>query len=106
MAKMRYMFGGKAKMSLVVRTPGGAGRGNAAQHMQSLEAWFAHVPGLLVAMPATPYDAKGLLKTAIQMDDPVIFIENKLLYKTRGEVPDTEYTIPFGQADIKEEENT
>lgn len=101
MAKMRYMFGGKANMSLVVRTPAGAGRGNAAQHMQSLEAWYVHVPGLKVVMPATPYDAKGLLKTAIRSDDPVIFIENKLLYATRGEVPTEEYLIPFGETDIK-----
>ena len=101
MAKMRYMFGGKANMSLVVRTPAGGGRGNAAQHMQSLEAWYVHVPGLKVVMPATPYDAKGLLKTAIRSDDPVIFIENKLLYATRGEVPTEEYLIPFGETDIK-----
>jgi len=100
-AKMRYMFGGKARLPLVVRTPAGAGRGNAAQHMQSLEAWFVHVPGLKVVMPATPYDAKGLLKTAVRDDNPVIFIEHKLLYATRGEVPEEEYTIPFGQADIK-----
>lgn len=101
MAKMRYMFGGKANVSLVMRTPAGAGRGNAAQHMQSLEAWYVHVPGLKVVMPATPYDAKGLLKTAIRSDDPVIFIENKLLYATRGEVPTEEYLIPFGETDIK-----
>lgn len=101
MAKMRYMFGGKAKVPAVVRTPAGAGRGNAAQHMQSLEAWFVHVPGLKVVMPSTPYDAKGLLKTAIRSDDPVIFVEHKLLYGTRGEVPDGEYCIPFGKADIK-----
>lgn len=101
MAKMRYMFGGKANVSLVVRTPAGAGRGNAAQHMQSLEAWYVHVPGLKVVMPATPYDAKGLLKTAIRSDDPVIFIENKLLYATRGEVPTEEYLVPFGETDIK-----
>jgi pyruvate dehydrogenase E1 component beta subunit len=101
MAKMRYMFGGKAKVPLVVRTPAGAGRGNAAQHMQSLEAWFVHVPGLKVAMPSTPYDAKGLLKTGIRSDDPVIFVENKLLYATRGEVPEEEYLVPFGEADVK-----
>ncbi len=101
MAKMRYMFGGKAKVPLVVRTPAGAGRGNAAQHMQSLEAWFVHVPGLKVAMPATPYDAKGLLKTAIRGDDPVIFVENKLLYATRGEVSEEEYLVSFGEADVK-----
>ena len=100
-AKIRYMFGGKATVPLVVRTPAGAGRGNAAQHMQSLEAWFVHVPGLKVVMPSTPYDAKGLLKTAIRDDNPVIFIEHKLLYATKGQVPEQEYTIPFGQADIK-----
>lgn len=101
MAKMRYMFGGKVSMPVVVRTPGGAGRGNAAQHMQSLEAWFVHVPGLRVVMPSTPADAKGLLKTAIRSDDPVIFVENKLLYRTRGEVPAGEFLIPFGKADVK-----
>jgi pyruvate/2-oxoglutarate/acetoin dehydrogenase E1 component len=100
-AKMRYMFGGKATLPLVVRTPAGAGRGNAAQHMQSLEAWFVHVPGLKVVVPSTPYDAKGLLKTAIRDDNPVVFVEHKLLYATKGEVPEQEYTIPLGQADIK-----
>ncbi len=103
MAKMHYMFGGKANMPVVVRTPGGGGRGNAAQHMQSLEAWFVHTPGLKVVMPATPYDAKGLLKASIRSDDPVIFVEHKLLYATKGEVPDEEYTIPLGQADVKRE---
>lgn len=103
MAKMRYMFGGKARMSVVVRTPAGAGRGSAAQHMQSLEAWFVHVPGLKVAMPSTPYDAKGLLKTAIRNDDPVIFVEHKLLYASKGEVPEKEYVLPLGKADIKRE---
>jgi pyruvate/2-oxoglutarate/acetoin dehydrogenase E1 component len=101
MAKSRYMFGGKSSVPVVVRTPSGGGRGNAAQHMQSLESWFVHVPGLLVAMPATPYDAKGLLKSAIRDEDPVVFIEHKLLYATRGEVPEGEYIIPFGQADVK-----
>jgi len=101
MAKMRYMFGGKARLPLVVRTPAGAGRGQAAQHMQSLEAWFVHVPGLKVAMPSTPRDAKGLLKSSIRDDNPVIFIENKLLYATRGEVPDSELLIPLGQAEVK-----
>ena len=100
-AKMRYMFGGKARLPLVIRTPGGAGRGNAAQHMQSLEAWFVHVPGLKVAMPSTPRDAKGLLKSSIRDDNPVIFVENKLLYATQGEVPHGEYLIPLGQAEIK-----
>ena len=100
-AKARYMFGGKAKVPMVVRTQGGAGRGNAAQHSQSLEAWFVHVPGLIVIQPSTPADAKGLLKSAIRDDNPIIFIENKLLYNTKGEVPEGEYTIPIGKADIK-----
>jgi len=103
MAKVRYMFGGKVKVPVVVRTPGGGGRGNAAQHMQTLEAWFVHVPGLKVVMPSTPYDVKGLLKTSIRSDDPIIFVENKLLYVTKGEVPDEEYLIPLGVADIKRE---
>ena len=89
---------------LVMRSQEGAGRGNAAQHSQSLEAWFAHVPGLKVVVPSTPADAKGLLKTAIRDDNPVIFLEHKVLYFTRGEVPlDEEYTIPFGVADVKRE---
>ena len=100
-AKMRYMSGGKAKIPLVIRTQGGGGRGNAAQHSQSLEALFLHIPGLKVVMPSTPYDARGLLKTAIRDDNPVIFIEHKLLYATRGSIPDGEYLIPFGHADIK-----
>ncbi|MGQ9568147.1 MAG: alpha-ketoacid dehydrogenase subunit beta [Anaerolineae bacterium] len=102
-AKIRYMSGGQAKVPLVIRTQGGMGRSSAAHHAQSLEAWFVHVPGLLVAMPSTPYDAKGLLKTAIRLDDPVIFIEHKLLYNTEGPVPEEEYTIPFGVADVKRE---
>ena len=100
-AKLRYMSGGQLKVPMVVRTPCGAGTGAAAQHSQSLEAWYAHVPGLLVAMPSTPYDAKGLLKAAIRDDNPVVFLEHKLLYKVKGEVPEGEYTIPFGEADIK-----
>ncbi|MGC8837979.1 MAG: alpha-ketoacid dehydrogenase subunit beta [Anaerolineae bacterium] len=100
-AKIRYMSGGQARVPLVIRTQGGMGRSSAAHHAQSLEAWFVHVPGLLVAMPSTPYDAKGLLKTAIRLDDPVIFIEHKLLYNTEGPVPEEEYTIPFGVADVK-----
>jgi pyruvate dehydrogenase E1 component beta subunit len=102
-AKARYMFGGKAKVPMVVRTQGGAGRGNAAQHSQSLEAWFMHVPGLKVVMPSTPADAKGLLKTAIRDDNPVIFIEHKMLYTSKGMVPDGEVAIPFGQAAIRRE---
>ncbi|SHJ36931.1 pyruvate dehydrogenase E1 component beta subunit [Geosporobacter subterraneus DSM 17957] len=100
-AKMRYMFGGKAKVPMVIRTPGGCGTGAAAQHSQSLEAWFCHVPGLKVVIPSTPYDAKGLLKAAIQDDNPVVFIEQKLLYRKKGPVPEEEYTIPLGKADIK-----
>jgi pyruvate dehydrogenase E1 component beta subunit len=100
-AKMRYMFGGKVHLPLVIRAPAGAGRGQAAQHMQSLEAWFVHVPGLKVVMPSSPRDAKGLLKSSIRDNNPVIFIENKLLYATQGEVPDGEHLIPLGQAEIK-----
>ena len=100
-AKMRYMTGGRVKVPLVIRAPGGAGRRNAAQHSQSLEALFVHTPGLKVVAPATPYDAKGLLKTAIREDDPVIFLEHKFCYAMQGEVPEEEYVIPLGQADIK-----
>jgi pyruvate/2-oxoglutarate/acetoin dehydrogenase E1 component len=102
-AKMRYMFGGKAKVPMVVRTPGGSGTGAAAQHSQSLEAWFCHVPGLKVVVPSTPADAKGLLKAAIRDDNPVVFIEQKLLYRKKGPVPEEEYVIPLGKADIKRE---
>lgn len=100
-AKVRYMFGGKAKASLVIRTQGGAGRSSAAQHAQSLEAWFVHIPGIRVVQPSTPYDAKGLLKSAIRDDNPVLFLEHKLLYLVQGAVPEEEYLIPFGKADIK-----
>jgi pyruvate/2-oxoglutarate/acetoin dehydrogenase E1 component len=103
-AKLRYMFGGKARVPLVIRAQEGTGRGSAAQHSQSLEAWFMHIPGLKVAVPSTPYDAKGLLKTAIRDDNPVIFLEHKLLYldsKLRMEVPAEDYTVPFGVADVK-----
>lgn len=100
-AKVRYMFGGKAKASLVIRTQGGAGRSSAAQHAQSLEAWFVHIPGLRVVQPSTPYDAKGLLKSAIRDDNPVLFLEHKLLYLVQGPVPEEEYLIPLGKADIK-----
>ncbi|MBN1319126.1 MAG: alpha-ketoacid dehydrogenase subunit beta [Anaerolineales bacterium] len=102
-AKVRYMSGGQGKAPLVIRTQGGGGRSSAAQHGNSLESWFCHVPGIFIATPATPYDAKGLLKTAIRMDDPVLFIEHKLLYLTKGMVPTEEYTIPFGVAEIKRE---
>jgi len=102
-AKICYMFGGQAKCPLVIRTPFGAGVNIASHHSQSLEAWFMHVPGLFVAMPSTPYDAKGLLKTAIRGNNPVFFCEHKLLYPTVGEVPEEEYTVPFGVADVKRE---
>ncbi len=102
-AKMKYMFGGKARLPIVLRTTCGAGMCAAAQHSQSLEAWMMHVPGLKVAVPSTPYDAKGLLITAIRDDNPVVFIEHKLLYGLEGEVPEEPYTIPFGQADVKRE---
>lgn len=102
-AKIRYMFGGQAKVPLVIRTPFGGGVNIAAHHSQCLEAWFMHVPGLQVAVPSTPYDAKGLLKTAIRNDNPVIFCEHKLLYPIVGPVPEEDYTIPFGVADLKRE---
>jgi len=102
-AKMRYMFGGKAKISMVLRTVCGAGFSAAAQHSQSLHAIFAHVPGLKVVMPSTPYDAKGLLISSIEDDDPVIFIEHKALYAIKGEVPEEPYSIPLGEADVKRE---
>jgi pyruvate/2-oxoglutarate/acetoin dehydrogenase E1 component len=102
-AKIRYMFGGQAKCPLVIRTPFGAGVNIASHHSQSLEAWFMHVPGLYVAVPSTPYDAKGLLKSAIRGNNPVVFCEHKLLYPVEGEVPEKEYTVPFGVADIKRE---
>jgi len=100
-AKIHYMSGGKLKAPMVIRTTLGATRRSAAQHSQSLHAWFAHVPGLKVALPATPYDAKGLLKTAIRDDNPVVFFEDKLMYQKKGPVPTEEYTLPFGVADIK-----
>lgn len=100
-AKIRYMYGGKGKVPLVIRTPSGAGTGAAAQHSQSLEAWLTHIPGLKVIQPATAYDAKGLLQAAIQDDNPVIFYEHKLLYKTISHVPAGSYQIPLGKADIK-----
>lgn len=100
-AKMRYMTGGRVKVPLVVRTQQGGGRGNGAQHSQSLETVFTHIPGLKVVLPATPYDAKGLLKSALRDENPVIFIEHKLLYGTKGAVPEEEYTVPLGVADVK-----
>lgn len=100
-AKICYMFGGQTTVPLVVRTPFGAGVNIASHHSQSLEAWFMHTPGLLVAAPSTPFDAKGLLKTAIRGSNPVMFFEHKLLYPIKGEVPEEDYTIPFGVADVK-----
>jgi pyruvate/2-oxoglutarate/acetoin dehydrogenase E1 component len=100
-AQNRFMFGGQARVPMVMRTQGGSGRGNAAQHSKSLEAWFAHVAGLKVVMPSTPADAKGLLTTSIRDDDPVIFLEHKLLYRTKGQVPTGEYLVPLGKADVK-----
>lgn len=100
-AKARYMFGGKARVPMVIRMQGGGGRGNAAQHSQSLEMWFVHTPGLVIVQPSTPADAKGLLKSSIRDENPIIFIEHKLLYNTKGTVPEGEYTIPLGAADVK-----
>ncbi len=100
-AKVHYMSGGKLKVPLVVRTTLGATRRTAAQHSQSLHAWVSHIPGLIVVLPSTPYDAKGLLKTAIRDDNPVIFFEDKMMYQLKGPVPEGDYTIPFGVADIK-----
>jgi pyruvate dehydrogenase E1 component beta subunit len=102
-AKIRYMFGGQVSCPLVVRTPFGAGVNIASHHSQSLESWFMHVPGLYVAAPSSPYDAKGLLKTAIRGSNPVFFCEHKLLYPIEGEVPEHEYLLPFGKADLKKE---
>lgn len=102
-AKIHYMSGGKVKVPMVIRMQGGAGRNAAAQHSQSLEAWFMHVPGLTVVMPSSPAEAKGLLKTAIRSDDPVLFFENCQLYNAKGEVPEEDYTIPFGKANILRE---
>lgn len=102
-AKARYMSGGKARVPLTMRVVNGAPGSAAAQHSQSPEAWFMNVPGLKIAIPATPYDAKGLLKTAIQGEDPVLFFEHKMLYAIKDEVPDEEYLVPFGEAAIRRE---
>lgn len=102
-AKMRYMFGGKAKIPMVIRMACGAGGSAAAQHSQSLEAWFMHVPGLKVVAPSTAYDAKGLLISSIRDDNPVIFVEHKFIYDIEGEVPEEIYTVPLGKADVKRE---
>jgi len=100
-AKIRYMFGGTIDVPLVVRAPVGAGGGQAAQHSQSFESWFSHVPGLIVVMPITPYDVKGLLKTSVRSNNPVLFFEHKRGYEVEGSVPTGDYTIPFGEADVK-----
>lgn len=102
MTKIRYMFGGQVKLPMVIRAPGGGGSQLAAQHSQSLESWFMHTPGMYVAVPSSPADAKGLLKTAIRDDNPVMFLEHELLYNSKGEVPDDpEYLIPFGKCHVK-----
>jgi len=100
-AKIHYMSGGKWKVPMVMRTTMGATRRSAAQHSQSLHAWFCHVPGLKVVLPSTPYDAKGLLKAAIRDENPVVFFEDKMMYKMKGSVPDGDYTVPLGVADVK-----
>jgi pyruvate dehydrogenase E1 component beta subunit len=102
-AKIRYMFGGKATVPMVMRLPGGSGTGAAAQHSGSLESWFVNVPGLKIVVPSNPYDAKGLLASAVYDNNPVIFIENKLLYKTKGDVPEQPYRVPIGQAKVVRE---
>jgi pyruvate dehydrogenase E1 component subunit beta len=102
-AKMLYMSGGQVAVPIVFRGPGGAALQLGAQHSQAFDSWFAHIPGLKVVAPATPYDAKGLLKTAIRDDNPVVFLEGEMLYNTKGEVPEDEYTIPLGLADVKRE---
>lgn len=103
LAKLRFMCGGQVQLPVTIRTTSGAGAGFGAQHSQSLEAWLCHVPGLKVAFPSNPYDAKGLLKSAIRDDDPVLFIENPLLYYTTGQIPEGEYVVPLGSADVKRE---
>jgi pyruvate dehydrogenase E1 component beta subunit len=99
-AKLRYMSGGKVSLPVVIRAQQGGGRGNGAQHSQSFESWLAQVPGLVIVAPSTPADAKGLLKSAIRLGDPVVFIEHKLLYNTRGEVPSGEHLLPVGKAEV------
>ena len=100
-SKARYMFGGQVSLPMVIRAPGGGGTQKAAQHSHSIESWFVNAPGIRVVIPSTPYDLKGLLKTAIRSDDPVLFIEHEMLYNTKGEVPDDDYLLPFGVAEIK-----
>src|SRR5512141_1156122 len=100
-AKIRFMLGSQVSVPLVCRAPAGSGTGAAAQHCQSLESWFVHAPGIKVVAPSTPYDAKGLLVTSIRDNNPVIFMEHKLLYRTKGFVPEDLYSIPLGQAEVK-----
>jgi pyruvate dehydrogenase E1 component beta subunit len=100
-SKMHYMFGGQVKLPLVIRAPGGGGTQKAAQHSHSIESWFVNTPGIRVVIPSTPYDAKGLLKTAVRSEDPVLFIEHEMLYSVKGEVPEEEYLLPMGVADVK-----
>jgi len=100
-AKMGYMFGGQVKLPLTIRTASGGGTQKAAQHSHSIESWFVNAPGIRVVIPSTPYDAKGLLKTSIRSDDPVLFIEHEMLYSVKGPVPEEEYLIPLGQAEVK-----
>ncbi|MGI9061108.1 MAG: alpha-ketoacid dehydrogenase subunit beta [Ktedonobacteraceae bacterium] len=102
-AKIYYMFGGQCPIPLVIRTPGGGGQQLAATHSQNLEVWFAHIPGLKVVAPSTPADAKGMLRTAVRDNNPVIFLENLALYNVKGEVPDDDYTVPFGKAKVSKE---
>ncbi len=102
-AKLYYMTGGQVTVPMVIHTVLGAGRASAAQHSQSLHAWFAHIPGLRVVVPSTPYDVKGLIKTAVRYDGPVVFFDDKMEYKRKSVVPEEEYTIPFGVADVKRE---
>jgi len=102
-AKIRYMSGGQIEVPLVIRTQEGSGNASAAQHGQCLEAWYAHVPGLKVVMPATPFDAKGLLKSSVRDNNPIVFIENKMLYNVKGEVPNEDYTVPIGKARVIQE---
>ncbi len=100
-SKMRYMFGGGVKLPMVIRAPGGGGTQKGAQHSHSIESWFVNTPGIRVVIPSTPHDVKGLLKTAVRCEDPVLFIEHEMLYGVRGEVPEEEYLLPFGVAEVK-----
>ena len=103
MAKIRYMFGGQCRLPVVVRAPDGLTSGGAAQHSQSIESWFMHIPGIKVVIPSNPADAKGLLKAAIRDDNPVIYFENKILYREKGPVPEGEYIVPIGKANVAKE---